>query len=422
MAATASYDLLSSPLRPWTGWVWCYDAAVIILAYMALAHSRVGMIGNPVADRGQAAGISAAVGAMLRWFGRRHGFDVFDMTGISYQDSLDNARRQLGSYDALIVVGGDGMVNLGVNAVGSCGIPLGIVAVGSGNDFARGLRLPVGHPAESVRGIVGGLVCATSLEVDLGRVRFHTSAADTSKAGSASRPIRRCIRESASSPFHVEDCADAYSTVRSREGFPRPGDRYFAGMLSCGIDASINDRANHSALPNGALRYVAAVAQELLHLRQYGYHVSLELPDGRLEDRDIATPLLTVANSRHIGDGIAISPYSRFDDGLLDLIWVKHMPSVVECVHAITLAYRGQTMKSALFGWRRVRRVDITRANIGARPPMLMMDGEYAGDLPVRVDAIGRVLRLLVPPAVARRGLLRDDADIDRRVREDVRG
>ena len=44
--------------------------------------------------------------------------------------------------DALIVVGGDGMVSLGVNLVAQTGVPLGIVAAGTGNDLARGLGLP----------------------------------------------------------------------------------------------------------------------------------------------------------------------------------------------------------------------------------------------------------------------------------------
>lgn len=47
------------------------------------------------------------------------------------------------SPDALVVVGGDGMVHLGVNAVAGTRIPLGIVAAGTGNDIARELGLPV---------------------------------------------------------------------------------------------------------------------------------------------------------------------------------------------------------------------------------------------------------------------------------------
>ncbi len=37
---------------------------------------------------------------------------------------------------ALLVVGGDGMVHLGVNAVAHTGIPLGIIPAGTGNAAA----------------------------------------------------------------------------------------------------------------------------------------------------------------------------------------------------------------------------------------------------------------------------------------------
>ena len=56
-----------------------------------------------------------------------------------------------GGIDALVVVGGDGMVSLGVNLVAQTGIPLGIVAAGTGNDIARGLGLPSTTPAAGDR-------------------------------------------------------------------------------------------------------------------------------------------------------------------------------------------------------------------------------------------------------------------------------
>ena len=52
------------------------------------------------------------------------------------------------------------------------------------------------------------------------------------------------------------------------------------------------------------------------------------------------------------------------------------------------------------FGWKRVRDIEITRAQEGDEPPVLMADGEYVGRLPVKVVAQGRALRVLVPPAV----------------------
>lgn len=283
-------------------------------------NATVAVVGNPTSNKGKGTEVGNQVIGLLREAGRKHGFNVIDVTGESFESSLLNARNRRNEYDYLVVVGGDGMIALGANAVGCSGKPLGIVATGSGNDFARGLELPV--------------------------------------------------------------------------------NRFYAGMLSCGLDASVNDRANHSRLPNGSLRYFAAVLVELTHMKQYGYHIKATLADGTVEEEDIISPLLTVANSRHIGGGIEISPYSRFSDGLLDLVWLDHVPNVVECADAVAHAYSGKILGCKVFGWKRVRDIEITRAQKGDEPPVLMADGEYVGRLPVKVVVQDRALRVLVPPAV----------------------
>ncbi|PST48385.1 diacylglycerol kinase [Bifidobacterium callitrichos] len=335
-------------------------------------RTTVAMVGNPVSDKGKGARIGARVLDLLEQAGSRHGFDVLDLTGDSFEDSLMRTRDRTDEYDHLVVVGGDGMIALGTNAVGSSGNPLGVVATGSGNDFARGLSLPVNRIATAVEGIVGAIMRGSYVDVDLGRV--------IGLPGSI-----------ATDPTSGEELADAPTF-----------DRRYAGMLSCGLDASINDRANHSHLPGGSLRYFVAVLVEVAHLKRYGYHVKATLADGTVEERDLITPMVTVANSRHIGGGLEVSPYSRLDDGLLDLIWIDHMPNPAEIADAISKAYNGRLLASRVFGWKRVRDVEITRAAGGAEPPVLMADGEYIGRLPVRVHACDRALRVLVPPAVAR--------------------
>ena len=52
--------------------------------------------------------------------------------------------------DALIVVGGDGMVGLAANALAGSEIPLGIIPSGSGNDMARGLGIPLRDPTAAI--------------------------------------------------------------------------------------------------------------------------------------------------------------------------------------------------------------------------------------------------------------------------------
>lgn len=388
----------------------------------------VAMIGNPVSDKGRGAKIDAQVMALLNDAGRRRGFDVVDLTGTSFDDSLRNARDHRDEYSHLVVVGGDGMIALGANAVGSSGKPLGIVATGSGNDFARGLGLPVNRIATAVEGIVGAIVRGSHIDVDMGRV---TSLPGGYAVDAATGNLLTCgtdavdDRSGTMSPDmgrvgdgELDDVADG--TVRP------PIDRYYGGMLNCGLDASINDRANHSHLPGGSLRYFAAVLVEVAHLKQYGYHIKAVLADGSVEERDIISPMITVANSRHIGGGLEVSPYSRFADGLLDLVWIDHMPNVLEIADAISKGYNGRLLASHVFGWKRVREVEITRAAEGDEPPVLMADGEYIGHLPVKVAAQDRALRVLVPPAVARDHELDDGsrtlAAIERDGRDPVTG
>ncbi|MBW3079095.1 diacylglycerol/lipid kinase family protein [Bifidobacterium simiiventris] len=364
----------------------------------------VAMIGNPVSDKGRGAKIDAQVMELLTDEGRRHGFDVIDLTGTSFDDSLANARAQADTYTHLVVVGGDGMIALGANAVGCSGKPLGIVATGSGNDFARGLGLPVNRIPTAVEGIVGAIVRGSHIDVDMGRVTslpggYAVDAATGNLLVNTSDGVgvdgqTGHAQESDGHAWEADD--------RAQESVELPPiDRYYGGMLNCGLDATINDRANHSRLPGGSLRYFVAVLIEVMHLKRYGYHIKATLSDGSIEERDIISPMVTVANSRHIGGGLEVSPYSRFADGLLDLVWIDHMPNVFEIADAISKGYNGRLLASHVFGWKRVREVEITRAVDGAEPPVMMADGEYIGHLPVRVAAQDRALRVLVPPAVA---------------------
>lgn len=363
---------------------------MIIVLLMTRAKT-IAVIGNPTSAKGSGAKASRKVRELLEAEGRDHGFVVIDLTGGSFDESLHNARSSWNEYDWLVVVGGDGMISLGVNAVGGTGKPLGIVAMGSGNDFARGLKLPVNRLETAVEGIVGAIVRDCHIDVDLGHV--------TSLPGA---------------------CAVDTSTGKPCEG-QRAIDRYFAGMLSCGLDAKVNDRANHSHLPNGSLRYLAAVVREVMHLKEYGYTVTATLADGSVHTYDLLTSMLTVANSRHIGGGIEVSPYSLFADGMLDLIWLEHKPTLRECAQAVKRAYAGRILSCPVLGWQRVRSVTIERSSQGEEPPVLMADGEYVGTIPVQVSVVDRGLRILVPPAVAEEFENTTEASVIEAIRRDGR-
>jgi diacylglycerol kinase (ATP) len=118
--------------------------------------------------------------------------------------ALDRAARDAaGDGHTLIVAGGDGTVNRVLNAVVGVEVAIGVLPTGSGNDFCRGLGLPLDPVAAAKR-----LVHAQPRRIDLTEVngrRIATVAglglvADASAlvrslggAGSALRPLVRTL-------------------------------------------------------------------------------------------------------------------------------------------------------------------------------------------------------------------------------------
>ena len=64
----------------------------------------VAMVGNPTSDKGRGAKVDAQVLGLLEEAGRAHNFDVIDITGVSFDDSLNQARERAHEYDYLVVV------------------------------------------------------------------------------------------------------------------------------------------------------------------------------------------------------------------------------------------------------------------------------------------------------------------------------
>lgn len=322
----------------------------------------VGLVTNPTSNKGRGAVTARRVRDLLNERADRFGLQLVDLTGDSREGSLARiaaaTRGARPAVDAVVMAGGDGMVSLGVNAVGGRGVPMGIVACGSGNDFARGLGLPVDHVDTAVEGIVAAIVTGTTIDLDLG---------------------------------HVRSAEDGGARL----------DAHYAGMLSCGLDAAINDGANRSRLPSGMLRYMASGVNEILHLKDYGYRIRWTAPDGtRSGDFELSTPLVTVANARYIGSGIELSPDSKVDDGTLEFVWTRWRPSAAEGLDLMRRAYHGRHKTAPVMGYRQVASIEIAASGKGAVPPAVMADGETLGELPVRVDVAPGALRLLVPPRV----------------------
>ena len=298
---------------------------------MTSTARRTGLIVNPTSGKGRGARLGAEVAHNLRLAGH----DVLDLSGQDAAEARDRARSALGGgLDALVVVGGDGMVHLGANLVAGTEVPLGIVAAGTGNDVARALGLPTydAHAAAEV--------------ID----RAHVRTVDA---------VRR--------------------TANGRN-------RWFVGVLGGGFDAIVNERANGWAWPRGRMRYNLAIARELPVFKPLPYRLVL---DG--EEWETEAMLVAVANGPSYGGGMRICPDARMDDGLLDVLVVGPI-SIPAFLSVFPKVYSGTHVDHPAVTIRRARCVSMSSDGI-----VTYADGERFAPLPLDCEVVPGALRVLAP-------------------------
>ncbi|WP_425559763.1 diacylglycerol kinase [Kitasatospora terrestris] len=299
---------------------------------------RVVLLSNPAAGGGHAERAAARAAARLR----AGGVQVLNISGADPQDALRLARETVargveqGGVDALVAVGGDGMVHLAVQALAGSGIPLGLIPAGTGNDLAREYGLPLGDPEAAADVVAEGKVRT----VDLGRVE------------------------------------DADGAVR-----------YFATVLAVGFDSLVSDRVNRLSWPRGRMRYNLAILVELANLRPLPFRLVLDGETVLVRDLTLAA----VGNTRSYGGGMSICPGADPGDGRFDLTLVGAMKRS-KLVRFFPTVFKGTHVRHQEVDVRRASTVRIESPGITA-----YADGEFVAPLPVDVEVARRALGVLVP-------------------------
>lgn len=302
---------------------------------------RVGIAVNPASGRGR----GTYFGEQARRNISEYPVEVVDLSASSATECTARARQAAltGEIDALIAVGGDGMVHVGVCATAETGVPLGIVAVGSGNDNAREFRLPIRDVAASVHQVMGSLFGGRGRATDVMQI---------------------------SGEF---------------------GSTYALAILSAGIDADVNLRTNTLTWPKGNMRYLRALAQSIREYQPYGMRVSV---DGRVCEGPAT--IVSVANCRYFGGGMNVAPRAETNDGLLDVV-VGVAPNLTQLVPVVPLLFLGRTDSHPLVHNLRGKTIRLEDApRFGGHAPIAMADGEVIGRLPLTITCLPGAIELLI--------------------------
>lgn len=217
------------------------------------AVTEVQVLGNPAA-RGGTGDVELVVDEI-----RAAGWRAHMLPADSAEGSAAAARAAVESgADRLVVVGGDGLVRIAVDAVATSPTVLGVVPQGTGNDFARALGLLAGDLDDHVRSALGDPV-----------------------------PV------------------DAMRTTHG----------WVASVATSGFSGDVTARANGLRWPRGQQRYTVATLLQLPRLRRLHARITV---DGTTHEAD--NTLIAIGNTAYFGGGMRVCPDARPDDGLLHVV------------------------------------------------------------------------------------------------------
>lgn len=301
---------------------------------------RTLLIANPAAHSGRGKqGAAFAERFLASYASATRGYEVVRTSGPGDATSIAADAR---GFDTVVALGGDGVIHEVV-----CGLmkapperrpQLGVVPLGSGNDYARTL----GMARNDIEGALAQLVRGAPRSVEVGRVN----------------------------------------------GVP------FVQTLSFGLDAAIaldttRRREEDAALRGEALFVTSGL--RILSRTEDGFPCTARFDDeGPVE---LPTLIFAVQVGPSYGGGFRICPAADPADGLLDVCYNVRVPTLPHLLALFGLARAGRHAGSRLVRLRRIRRA---RIDFAAEPPC-QVDGEPLSGTHFEVEVVPGALRVICP-------------------------
>lgn len=250
--------------------------------------------------------------------------DPVTLKGIDV-DSIQSEISSLWELDrdlTVVACGGDGTFHLALNSLPDMQIPIAAIPMGTGNDLAR--YLGIKKPKLGITVLRNG----APVNMDMG-------------------------------------------TIESKDG----STRRFAGIASCGFDAQVNERANTYRGPTGTLKYLVALAVELVKLNSREFVFST---DGGVKQTGRFT-LIAVGNTPSYGGGLKICPTADAFDQNFEVTYVDRVTRRLLARVLPKVFWGGHTKH------RQVTQSVAQQIEIGGDQFPVYADGEKVGYGPVMI-------------------------------------
>jgi len=231
-------------------------------------------------------------------------------------------------YDGMIVIGGDGTMHEVVNGMltrpDKKQLPIGLIPGGTGNSFLHDLELM--NPVDAAKAIIEG----NTRKIDVAEVKIN----------------------------HVT--------------------KYAFNIIGWGLVTDIGKNAEKWRWL-GEARYTLLSIFEVI--RYKSRTATLILNDQKIID-DFT--FIIACNTMYTGKGMKMAPKAKLDDGLMDIVVVRHGPGRLKLLSMLPQVYDGSHINSPLVEYYQVSEFSL----IPERDEILNIDGEILGSTPIQVKMI----------------------------------
>ncbi len=169
-----------------------------------------------------------------------------------------------GDFDVVVSVGGDGTINEIVNGMPELNKPMGILPIGTGNDFARSCSIKVGD----LEAAVDVLLAHDVKKIDVGEVNG----------------------------------------------------RRFINVMGLGFEGRANDIGKMLPFLHGTPKYLIAIGATYLSYRRMPLKIKFD--DTTIDNKVF---LLSIGNGWNVGGGLRLTPKAILDDGLFDVGYLENI-------------------------------------------------------------------------------------------------
>lgn len=290
--------------------------------------SKTLLVLNPMAGHGAALKTFPQVESALRSAGLA--FDVVHTRASLHAVQIAWEAPSQG-YERIIALGGDGIVHEVVNGLMRASnegetIALGIIPLGTGNDFIKSLppALTPGKTRDDWQEAIPGIVGGKTILADVGKITGDVPA----------------------------------------PGHPHP--QYFTNGTDVGFGARVAKAVRGISL-TGTAAYLMAVMQVLVDYNLP--HIRLTLDSG--EVFELNTTLTAVTNGRCFGSSFWLTPNADIQDGMLDVVTARALGRV-GILQIIPQLMKGTHLNHPVVTFRRARKVLLE----SPAPMIIEADGE----------------------------------------------